>query len=283
MKPQVFLLVAAIVLAGCVGQPGGGVVGGTAGVIITSFSPEVPEVDSGSGVIFLAGVKNVGDKQATNVEIAISGLDDWQTKPTGPALFSLGPADPTRGLEGEERLEDLTGTAPSKDVGVTYTPTARVTYHYETKSTIQLKFATSEQIRGTPAESTAKVTTTGGPFVITVRGKLPTVSSRSPTATFQLEIQNVGGGRAGGGSAGTDRTAASVDFIKVTAPTGCTAPSDGGKGVRLIGGKSRLISCKITPSIQPAGFATATLDITLVYEYFVETQTSVTVLKTPTA
>ena len=264
-------------LAGCVGQPGGIVGGGTAGVIITSFSPEVPEVESGSEVNFFVTVKNIGDVDNTGgLNLELLGLDDWEGEKSKP-IPVLKAADPARGLEGEEQLFELKLTAPKgKEVSITYAPTARATFNYKTESNIQFRFATSEQIRGTPAESTAKVTTTGGPFVITVRGKLPVISSTSPKAKIQLEIQNVGGGRA------ITSTAGGPDFIifsiekKKGAEFGCT-PKD---KFRLIGGKSRLITCTITAlNPQPAGFATATLDIKLAYGYFVETTTSVTVLK----
>lgn len=275
-NPQVFLLIAAVALAGCIGQPGGTVGSGTAGVIITSFSPEVPEVESGSKVLFFTTAKNVGDIEATGIDIRILGLDDWTGTAT-KTITPLKPADPQRGLEGEESLEDFELTAPTKQVGITYTPTARVTYKYESKPTIQFKFATREAIRGTPQESTATVTQTGGPFVVTVRGKLPIISSDKREATVQLEIQNVGGGRATKGTASGD-----VDFITVSLDkqSGATFGCNPTGAVRLVGGKSRLVSCKITfNSVPTAGVATAILDLKLDYTYFVETQTSVTVLK----
>ena len=277
VKSRAFLLIAAVVLAGCVGQQGGTGGGGTAGVIIQSFSPEVPEVDSDTQVLFFTNVKNVGDVVASNVEIKLSGLDDW----TGTQTASLGtlvPADPARGLEGEERIQEFNLKSPAKDVTITYFPTARVTYTYETKSTIQFSFATREQIRATPEESTAQVTTTGGPFLITVRGKLPVVSSDRREAVVQLEIQNVGGGRAGKG-----RTVADIDFIRfsIEKQSGGTFSCPTDPNIRLIGGKSRLVTCKITFStIQPAQAVTATLDIKLNYDYFVDTESSVTLLKT---
>lgn len=273
MKPQVFLLIAAVVLAGCIGQPTGGVGGGTAGVIITSFSPEVPEVDSNSEVIFFTNVKNVGDFDVSDVVINLFSLDDWTGSKTSPS-FALKAADPVRGLEGEESLQEFKLTSPTKSVSVTYTPTARVTYAYRTKSTIQFSFATREQIRGVQAESTAKVTTTGSPFLITVRGKLPVITSTAAKATVQLEIQNVGGGRA---SDGTD-----IDNIQIgVTPSGASVSCTPTGKVRLIGGKSRLITCTLSSftNVPAAGFATSILDVTLDYRYFVETSASVTVLK----
>ena len=272
---QIVFVIAAVVLAGCVGQPGT-VGSGTAGVIITSFSPELPEIESGSKVLFLTTVKNVGDLEAKNVKLEVLGLEEW-TGTTTKDISSLKPADPQRGLEGEESLQDFELTAPTKQVGVTYTPAVRVTYNYESRPTIQFAFPTREAVRGTPQQSTATVTQTGGPFVVSVRGNLPIISSEKKEATVQIEVQNVGGGRAAKGSGTAD-----VDFIRLSiasqsgATFACTPTGD----VRLVGGKSRLISCKITfTNVPTAGTATATLDLKLEYAYFVETAASVTVLK----
>ncbi len=280
VKSRAFLLIAAVVLAGCVGQTTR-TGGGTAGVIITSFAPEIPEVESGADASFFTIVKNVGDTPTTIAsEIILLGLDDW----TGNKISEIGslqPADPGRGLEGEEELAEFKLTAPKlKGVSLTYTPTARVMYNYQTKSTIQFSFATTELIRGEPQQSTVQVTTTGGPFSIVLRGSLPVISSTNPTAKVQLEIQNVGGGVAGVSKNANDIDSINFDITRKK-PDGTGFSCNPAIGnIRLIGGKSRILTCTITlspSSISRADFATAVVDINLNYYYIVDTQTSVKV------
>ncbi|MBI4010289.1 MAG: hypothetical protein HY361_03835 [Candidatus Aenigmarchaeota archaeon] len=290
VKLQIFLLAAAVVLAGCIGQPTTTGGGGTAGLIITSFSPELPEVEGGENVVFTMAVKNVGDVSVATsaAKIQILGLDDWAVPSGSPGKTvtidtDLRRADPARGEEGEEFFKDTTLTAPQKDTTITYTPTVRVLYPYTTTSTILLKFATREVIKTDPnQQSTATIATTSGPFVVSVRGKLLTIKSGSNVEVpFQLEIQNVGGGRAFSGT-GVDAASDEIDKIKVT-PTGSGATitcDPSGADVRLIGGKSRVLSCRATFSTVPPATITATLDLELEYNYFIDTQTSVTLLKT---
>ena len=281
---QIFLLIVAVALAGCVGQPGGGTNSGTAGVIITSFSPEVPEVEGDTEVSFFTIIKNVGDAPTETPIIQLFGLDDWT--PINPSVTaslripSLRPADPARNLEGEESIAEFKLKAPTlKGASLTYTPMARIIYNYETKSTIQFKFATTELVRGGQQASTAQVTTTGGPFSIITRGSLPVISPANPKAIVQLEIQNVGGG-----TAVSNTPAGMVDSINIHTdikPVGTEFSCDPATAnIRLIGGKSRLFKCTITlppSSIPRAGFATAVAEISLKYYYIVGTQTSIKV------
>ena len=110
----------------------------------------------------------------------------------------------------------------------------------------------------------------------------PIASGSSVKVPVQLEIQNVGGGRAF--LKDTTPSSDNIDKIKLTEEAKgpitaiCTKDSDG--NVRLTGGKSRIVSCTLTFNSVTAGSkATATLGITLDYDYFIETTTSVTVLK----
>jgi hypothetical protein len=248
--------------------------GGTAGVIITSFSPEVPEVYEQSTVLFTTIVKNLGDIPVATGEarVEILGLDDWapidpSRKPIAKLIGDrLIGADPTRNLEGGEAVLDFKLRAPQKTNTITYTPVARLTYPYSTKSTIQLKFATKELVRINPNEqSAATITTSSGPLAIAIKGRLPVVEPRP--VTFQLEIQNVGGGKV------FFRASDSVNI----ATDVCTPKGD----QRLVGGKSRILTCTVTvPADAPVGgFATKTFDVHLSYTYIIDKQTSVTVLK----
>ncbi len=283
---QILLVVATVViLAGCVQQPAK--VGG-AGIVITSFSPEVQEVESTSPVLFTASIQNVGDLANTNkINLEIFGLDDWAGDKAAAIDSPLQPADTARGVEGQTAIKDFSLTSPTKDVTVAYTPTLRVSYTYSTKSTIQLKFVTRELVRTNPQEqSTATVTTSGGLFIVSVKGKLSPIQSSTGNVNVpvQIELQNVGGGRAypAGDPAAAKPTSTSIDNIKVTiTSTGATTTCiPTGENVRLVGGKSRIISCTLAfTSIQAAGLATAVLDVALDYNYFVDTAASVTVLK----
>lgn len=296
-KELMLLSVISIVfLAGCAGRGGEAPTG--AGVIITSFVPDVQSVDAGSTVSFIVNLKNVGGKTSGVGKALFFGLsNDWTLDPaTGlKNVPTLAPADSSLGLPGEETSIDFSATiagTAAKNADVTYDASVRVMYGYTTTVDTLLRFVKSDFLRTAPntPKGIQSSTATAGPLLVTAAARTPTLSAASTTGRVQFEIQNIGPGRVIT-DVPTDGIvpATSLDIIKTIEVTGvggggkCAGtPESGGKvtlsNQRLAGGKSKVISCDIAvPDL--VNFKDSALKVTLTYSYFVDSTTTITVLK----
>lgn len=291
-------VVSIVFLAGCATGPEGPT---GAGVIVTSFAPDVQQIDPGSSVTFTAVIKNIGSKAATSVKALIFGLsNEWTDADVTTAQVkttsSLAAADATAGLPGEETSFDWTATFPvakGKNTDVTYDASVRIFYDYITDSDILLRFVESSYLRTNPDVQKGVVSSqsSSGPLVVTAVARTPSVGAGTTTGRVQFEIQNAGAGRVSKGVTVTDTKDAEPDGldllkeIKVSGAKNCagtdaisnvvTLPSD---KLRLAGGKSKVISCDIDiPGI--GNFKDAALKLTASYSYFVDSATQVTVLR----
>lgn len=270
-NPQVLFVVAAVVLAGCVGQPGGG--GGFgAGVIIKSFAPTAISVPSGTPVDITIEVKNVGQREAASVSAKLLGISaGWSGGTNELSLATtLGEGEGTTGFW------TLTSPSDKKNIDITYDFLGRVTYGYKTDADVVFTVATSEYLRSVtrPGESAPSnlglrsSTTTAGPLAVNARTKLPTVTKAGDKIRVQYEIQNVGGGR-------VYKTTPGDDILDID---GSSCPGRTSSEVRLAGGKSALITCEITTPSGFTQFTTVTHNLKLNYKYFVDSATTITVL-----
>ena len=289
MKPQIFLLIAAVVLAGCIGQPGGGGTGGTAGLVITGFSPDSTIVGgfAGSGgagteVTFILEAKNVGERTAKSVQAKLLGVSaDWSAPHStyvNMDPFELFPADPQTGGEGQTATITFAPTSPkSTTTDIVYDIGVRVKYTYDTVGDGTFKVATPEYLRsitqaggGQPAGfGISEFKSTGGPLVVTSNLRVPTVPKGTKDVQIQFQIQNTGGGRAfsGGDEANNE--------IVIKEGGDCS-----NKKVKLAGGKSATVFCKFTTGAVDT-FVEKAFSLTIDYNYFIDSVTQVTVLKKP--
>lgn len=301
---MLFSVVSVVFLAGCTG--GGGEASTGAGIIITSFVPDVQSVDAGSSVTFTVNLKNVGGKTSDAGKALFFGLsNDWTISGTNPAtLTKLAPADPSAGLTGEESSLDWSatiGASTAKNADISYDASVRVMYGYSTTTDTLLRFVKSDYLRTAPntPKGIQSSTTTAGPLLVTATARTPTLSSTSTTGRVQFEIQNIGPGRviktiaADTGIVG----APDLDIIKKITITGvgtsgtCAGKAADASGIvtldatavtpdniRLAGGKSKVISCDIAVG-DLTNFKDIALNVKIEYNYYVDSTTSVTVLR----
>jgi hypothetical protein len=301
-KELMLLSVLSVVfLAGCTSSSEGP--SGT-GVIITSFAPDVQEIDAGSSVTFTAVVKNVGGKSASDLKALIFGLsNEWTgsdlTTGAVKSSSSLASADPISGLPGEEESFDWTVAFPAdkgKNADVTYDASVRIFYGYKTDADVLLRFVESSYLRTNPNVQKGVITadSSSGPLVITAAARTPSVGATAATGRVQFEIQNAGAGRVTDGVTATvsdaePTTLDVIDKIEVTGAKSCAgkddttdgAPGDGKINLidtRLAAGKSKVISCDVDVS-GIGNFKDISLKLTASYTYFVDSATQVTVTR----
>jgi hypothetical protein len=286
------LLIAVVALSGCTmlgiqqgGMPGGLVGPGTAGVVITGFSPDISTVEKNIPIVFTLTVHNKGEKKATNVGTQLFGIvqgSEWTLSSLTTIPTTLEGADPSRGFEGEASSAQWQATPQvSKAVDTEYSVVARVYYTYNTVSSSLVKVATSDYLRsiGGSADQFGLVSsqTTGGPLSVTVKMWAPVVTTGTTTTRVQFEISNIGGGRVFTDTPTAVPTVANLDMISITAGTGLKCPTTSPK---LVNNKA-VITCDLNiATASSQGFAQISFELTINYNYFVDQSATVKVLRT---
>ncbi len=292
-KPIILLsLVFVVFLAGCTGTR---VTSGTQGVVITSFSPDVTTTETSAPVTFTLVIENKGEWKATNVIAQLFGLSpDWnqQTVKFPKLSTSLDGTDVSAGIPGQIETDDVSVTpTASKATDTTYDANVRVAYTYATVSESLLRVAKTDYVKsitppgGQPTQTFGIISSkyTGGPLTVNVKTRTTTIPPTTNTVTVTFEIQNVGGGRAFnvGGDIIGNPASVELDKIKWTvSSTGTTSvPTTCSSSGKLVGAKSKVITCTITLGTF-TNFVEIPVKLQIEYGYFVDSSTSVTVLKT---
>jgi len=292
VRLQSIFLILAVVLSGCVGQPTAST---TAGVIIKGFAANPPEAEFGSLVFFTATIKNVGEQEATNVLVKLIGLtdewtkeaqgesridDQWRSgaKLAGAETDKLFPAIPARGFtEGEEVFKEWKAFPPQKDVELSYGVTARLEYNYQTVSESLIRIVSISYFRQTNnAGGLIDSKTSGGPFVVGVFPTSTVIGERSSKMTLQIEVRNVGGGKA---SFNTAIDSVNVNtFSRLVGDSSKNFKIDGcSKTVKLVDSKVGRIICEVTLP-EPSPYIDMPLVVKVDYKYFVDNTIQVKVL-----
>lgn len=282
-------VVSVVFLAGCARGPSAP---SSTGVSITSFAPELAEVESNSPLSISATVKNSGSQQADNVIAELIGLpigsgdSDWKlsastTNPTqAKTLFA---ADPDRGFpEGQEDVFIWDLTTPKKDVSQTFSFNTRVYYTYKTFSENTVRLVSLTYFRSLSSSEQTNLqkgvvssSTTSGPLAVSVKTPQPLITGTGDIPV-QITIENIGNGRVFG-TQFTKPTETTLDrfTIKVEGATCAAAEFT----ERLLQGESRVVSCKLPVTFVVDTFRDVNIKVTLTYRYFEEAQSSVKVLK----
>jgi hypothetical protein len=251
---------------------------GSAGVVITSFKPDIAVVDGDQPVSFQMDIENRGGAKAENIKYQIFGIGDslsWKSKrEIEKGQTSLNGANPSKNLPGDSTRQVWEATPVKKSVDVTYTVTGRVDYKYETVTNLEmvLYHRNDPDVKnlGVGQSKISSITTSDGPISVTTRGSLPLVSSSSDDFRVVFDIVNSGRGRPYSGTITND-----LDWITIKAE-GCTI--QGETKVRLTSNK-RTVSCSVDPNIPDGTHEAKTIKLTITYNYLIESTTSVTVLK----
>jgi len=214
----VLLLLVAVFLSGCIGQPPSTGVGN--GLIIKSFSPDFNEVRSGEEITFTLELENIGEKDATDISAEIFGgvhnASGWTfvqpnkafVKLTDYGISFLRGVNPTLNLKGENYV--LTWNVKSPEnlrVDNTYTADARIYYDYETSSLSTLRFYSYDYLKSLPSEQFEKLKKEAG-VVSSVKTSAPIevgvsvgarpliVYGNADSFTLEITLSNAGRGNA---------------------------------------------------------------------------------------
>ncbi len=265
--------------------------------MITSFAPDIQRVDGGD-VTFTAALQNVGERTANNIKVLFFGLsNEWKMgtsafdKKLDSTVSTLAPADSSSGLKGEEGTADFTVTAPAgKTADITYDASVRVFYDYQTDGDTLLRFIQSSYEKTNPnaMKGIQSHSSTAGPLVINAVARTPVLSASTTLGRVQFEIQNIGGGRVYSGGLDSSNNpkdidkVMSIEVIGLGSKGSCAGSNEGDKATleptRLVGGKSKIISCIVDVS-GITNYADRALHINIKYSYFVDSATQITVTK----
>jgi hypothetical protein len=273
---------------------GGGFTGlvgpGTQGVVIKSFTADVPNAEKDIPVSFTLEVENRGGKEATDVNARLFGLptSEWTFSPSNRQFFSnlrLDGVAADGSIQGiEQAIVDATPTA-TKSTDTNYAVAVRVKYDYDTDFEGTVEVASRDYIRSvTPAGTTqpgVRITnskSTLGPLTVTARTTSSNLNAGTQTIRVIFDITNTGGGRVFDRSA-TDPTDSNLDKIEITTsgyPTTTCSTTD----TRLISAQSRTITCDVRVTVTNDEYTPYTFGIKVRYGYFVDSTVPITLLRT---
>jgi len=297
MRKQILALIIApllmVFLSGCTDwfAQAGGV---SSGVILKSFSPDMPEIFSGDDVTFTLNVENVGGEAAANVRATLFGLgSDWSGADWDGAANSGILKTVTGTLErSEPELKIPGGTgdmqwdlvAPSGlKTDNTYVAGVRMKYDYKTTALANVKVYSNAYLKTIPDQADAimkssgidSFTLTQSPISVELAGLARPViyKGTGQTATVTILITNVGQGY----PYETSESDMTVDVLGVTVNgDACnTAPPVTAKLPRS---GAKAITCTFNvPSV--TSYTTIPLEVKLGYTYFLDGSASIKVLK----
>ncbi len=256
-----------------------GVGSGTAGVIIKSFDISPLSIEGGDTTILTLEVENNGGFDATSIDYKIYGLSDQNSWSSVTSQLegekTLSAADSVRGILGGETTQEWEATSIEKRTDITYPVTVRVDYSYISEADVILQILgrdnpniKNQNVQTSPSPQTQ---ITNGPITITPLGSIPLIGTTSRPFTLTFQVQNIGGGRPY-----TDNPVADLDKIKIIAD-GCEV-SDNFSELKLSNNVKKF-NCKVTPNIDNEGEETKSINIRFEYNYVIQSQNSITVLR----
>lgn len=282
------LVAMVLVVSGCASgsSPAGN------GVSILSFEPDFNSVESGEQVALSLKVKNTGQSEAKSVKAILLGIDnsEWQVFDTEKNLFNLLGADTAQGSTGEEKTATFELRAPklAKGITQTYRPQARVFYESTTSASKKLTFVGEDELRrlvqqGKSLSSSPTVQTAGPLSVEIATGDFVKTSDISGTKRFPLtiKIRNTGGGAVSrqtfGGSEADNLVSMELKLPTGLSFEGSSQCSSGQNTVTLFKGQEADITCDVSVFDSGITAEERTISLSLGYNYFVDSSTSLTV------
>lgn len=217
MKKFAFLLLALVLVAGCIGQRSVKIEANN-GLKLEEFSADPRIAEYSDNVLFTVGVENVGGTTATKAMLRLFGLEKiWSTSPAGQqvsqneATYKFGdesfePPVPSQNRPGDLKIFAKTFWPPVLPEGVEqdFPVTARVMFDYSTTGSIIVPVISKSLLKiktdkGEAVESASRITNSDGPLKIGLsKGTVPIVvdntKSGEQEATFVVEFLNVGDG-----------------------------------------------------------------------------------------
>lgn len=299
-----------VFVSGCIG--GGDTAELGKGIVIQGWQPDFPSLSSGDAIKFQLKAQNLGEKDATTVNVQVMGIDlkDWgQTSEQAISWTLIQAPDLVSETPGETKTAQIAGLiAPTLPEGTsfTYEPIVRVSYNYLTSATKPITIVDYEELRrliqdGETLEGKPTLFTAGPLSIEITTGKyLKTQTEKDPPLPLNIKISNTGGGHVIrkdnlDGSAFLGQNLGSMDSpVKVivklptttsTAPGGMAFQAtdnecdSSGKWTDLWQGKTTEITCNLKVTEAAAGTRIEKMiTVELEYRYAVDSTTSVTVI-----
>jgi hypothetical protein len=300
MNKLAILLVAAVLVAGCVGQTPTTTTGN--GLAITSFTSDTASQMSGRNVRLFLNIENQGESVIDHNKTLIylngpigSGLLQWQlTEGTKATKIErdLNPYDSLKDIPAGTASAKWTITAPQMEAGQqkTDTFTARAYYDYETRVDGQVTaYSEAESVaakqRGETL-ATATFTSTSGPLSVSVRS-IPDpaiVTGTDETVTLEVTLENTGGGTVytngliNALTVEPNITYDDLNRVNMTVDAGTLNSTIQGTcngQQEMIGGKPTTLTCDIKVPM-PATKTSYPIKISLGYGYYVDSPIQLT-------
>ena len=264
------------------------------GVVILNWEPTLSSVESGDPLQLRVKVQNQGTLLAQDVKAVLIGIsvDEWglgaQTiLPFGEML----PYNTVQQTAGETRqgTYDLVAPRLSKGTTLTYSPQVRVYYHYKTTAIKPITLVNDAELVRLQDQgktlSSGDTQSSAGPLKVTMStGKfIKTKDYGFARNVFPINIviQNTGGGVVS--TMGVPQNDYLVN-VKIEFPsrlTGdCGTGAFSGGNVQLWKGQDTTLTCNVQINSPPLASEEATIKVTLEYDYYTESKTSITVAGT---
>jgi hypothetical protein len=294
--PFLFLILAIVVLSGCVTGPTAP--GAGAGITILSFQAIPTQVASGDNVQLALQIQNQGSSMAKDVKVRLFGIDpsEWEVGFTRLEQDIGDMLGAREGVPGETKTIYWTIQAPSLPVGISqlYEPIVRIYYRYTTTAVQQISIVSESEFKDLyatgqtlPIKSTVY---TQGPLTLSVTNKPVYASENWQRKWFPISVKitNTGNGvlRAEPGWGWAPSIGgATLEYpvkVKIEMPPGLELRGDcadyeWGKWVSLFQNKEYEISCDVYITRTPEVREDKTIKITLEYDYYISTKTQITV------
>ncbi len=286
-------ILAVVLISGCIGQSSEAT-GGTKGVVIKSFGPVISEIYSGDSVTFEANVENIGEEDATNIKLKLFGLgtdwtgDDWAISASRikSDIGSLERSQSEDGIQGGVGYEQWDVTSPPDlKVDNTYKASVRLYYSYKTTALANVKVYSNEYLKSNPEDAESTMTASGidtftvtdAPITIELAGlSRPLVYRESgQESSMTVLISNIGDGKPYQNSNNEDKPYVTIESMTVHGDD-CLDNIEGQYRLPRSGKKS--VSCRFRlPEVD--SYTTIPVEIELSYNYFVDSTSSIKVLK----
>ena len=268
------------------------------GVIVTSFEPDFPEVESGDNTELYLEIGNNGGSKATGVYAYLYNLGDLVADSDDHMFDDLEPPDETVNLPGDVDSYTWTIEVPEMSQGVsqTYSPKIRLMYKYYTIANTKMTLLTKDEYRRLreknqiPSQS-SYTRVTKGPIGVTISTREPVIIEEDDD-TFKVfvTINTIGSGSVFDPDVDYESPAdlSNNDLgklkMKIEAPgtsavTGECDALDNYQPKSLRRGQTLTYTCELNPD----SFATMTeipIKVTLYYGYLSDFSTSIKVIGT---
>ncbi len=303
MKKLLSLIVLLAVVSGCVQQTQSVEYDKNNGLVITDFSTDFATIEDDEEFTVYMTVENLGGTTSTEIMMDLYGVS-W-TVPETKTQTRMRPPDITVDppAPGDMKQVSWTLQAPDLPEGIKhdYRLTGRVTYYYTTSAAANLwalsdseykrRAQKGEGLSGllipvTNTYAPLKIDIVDGVYPIKVNEKGDAVQ----TFSYKIDFNNVGSGvpitnGVDGLVLGTvtiqGEGAKFSDCLGVSGGTVVTLPSDGEGTVKLRRGQSTTKACEISIDRDVWGNKpedTITLLFDLIYDYYTEDSTTITVI-----